>query len=307
MADAKDKEPSPIALKAQEDRLTLARTVKSVVTDLARPKDLDANRPVDPKLVNAQVQEALDLGYTTVWRKLTGEVAWSLEELAAVARKFKVSTGEFLRRIGLQAEETLKGRCLIDGREVMLDLVIGPQLTEEAGLPPLVAVRRGQTWRVIDSQAKDSDERCYSIARMDLPAGVLRSPTVALLDDDSLITEQASKLLGLYSGLTCRAFSSKEEILNALEQGAKFDAFVVDWLLGAETAQTVIEAIRTQDAHKRAPLFVVTGALGNHDNSNIEDALANVVRKFSCMAREKPLRWKILGEEVVQAIRGVDA
>lgn len=304
MADAKEKQ----ALKAPDDRGTLAQAVRSVVADLARPKNQDPSKPVDPKVANGPVQEALGLGYTTVWRKLNGEVPWSLDELAAVARKFNVSTGEFLRRIGLQSEEPSKAaRCLIDGREVVLDLVIGPQLSDEAGLPPLVAVRRGETWRIIDSQAKDSDEGCHSIVRMDLPGGVLRSPTVALLDDDPLITEQASKLLGLHAGLTCRAFGSKEEILTALDQGAKFDAFVVDWLLGTETAQTVIEAIRSKDAHKRAPLFVVTGALGSHDNSNIEDVLAYVVRRFSCKAREKPLRWKILGEEVVQAIRGVDA
>ena len=70
-----------------------------------------------------------------------------------------------------------------------------------------------------------------------------------------------------------------------------FDGYVVDWLIGQETAQKCIETIRTSD-HPDAPVLVLTGQLGTDLR---ESEIARAMRDYDVLGPyEKPVRLHVI-------------
>ncbi|MBO2006724.1 hypothetical protein J4732_06730 [Serratia marcescens] len=84
------------------------------------------------------------------------------------------------------------------------------------------------------------------------------------MDDSHQAADELAKYLG-GCGFNAVAFYDVDSFCQALQQSL-FDGYVVDWLIGEETADRCIATIRASD-NPDAPVLVLTGELGPTDAS----------------------------------------
>ena len=96
---------------------------------------------------------------------------------------------------------------------------------------------------------------------------------VAVLDD---VADTAASLADMLAdeGCTSKAYTSPRALLADLESGHEYDAFVLDWWLGKDTAETVLAELRRISRQARIVLLTgEMGAGGKADSSAVEQAL----------------------------------
>jgi len=105
------------------------------------------------------------------------------------------------------------------------------------------------------------------------------------------------RLLVLISAVMydARPFYRSDDLRKAAEQ-QRFDAFVVDWIVGDKNAQDLLALLRHRNA--TAPIIVLTGQqLMGPD----EDDLAHAVMTLGLVFGEKPVRMSILSATLARA------
>jgi DNA-binding NtrC family response regulator len=173
-------------------------------------------------------------------------------------------------------------------------LVPGPELGPEES-SDLVAVKSATGWEIYI----DGDEP-VGARRHAIEALTLRSRPhlqVALLEDD---TRTAQALIEAFRplGIAATPFADSASLLEALPR-RRFDAFVLDWLLGDGTAAHVVEAIRSHPGH--VPILVVTGALVA--DGDIEKTLLDLSQQWNFSTVDKPVRPMNLANAIKQLVR----
>ncbi|WP_261288960.1 helix-turn-helix domain-containing protein [Serratia fonticola] len=113
--------------------------------------------------------------------------------------------------------------------------------------------------------------------------------SIAVLDDAHQAADELTKYLNS-QGFNAVAFYDVSSFCQALAKNP-FDGYVVDWLIGHETAQRCIETIRTSD-HADAPILVLTGQLGTDLR---ESEIARAMRDYDVLGPyEKPVRLHVI-------------
>jgi DNA-binding response OmpR family regulator len=83
----------------------------------------------------------------------------------------------------------------------------------------------------------------------------------------------------------------------------RFDAYVLDWLLGDGTAATIVEEIRLHRAH--VPILVVTGALAA--DCEMENSLLELSAQWNFSTLDKPVRPMNLANALKQLVAAARA
>ncbi|QJW53180.1 hypothetical protein HL670_00030 [Serratia plymuthica] len=113
--------------------------------------------------------------------------------------------------------------------------------------------------------------------------------SIAVLDDSHQAADELAKYLD-GCGFTAVAFYDVGSFCQALQQSL-FDGYVVDWLIGEETADKCIETIRSSD-NPDAPVLVLTGQLGTDLR---ESEIAKAMRDYDVLGPyEKPVRLHVI-------------
>jgi hypothetical protein len=249
----------------------------------------------------SEIARIIDVDRSQSYRRLKGDVAWSHTDLRAIAAHFGASDDHLLPQDDARAAPP--------GTRVRPDGV--PAAVRVAALPPhgllvpgaelgtddssdLVAVPTPTGWEVY----VDGDEP-VGARRHAIEALTLRSRAhlqVALLEDD---TRAAEALIEAFRplGIAATPFADSTSLLEALPR-RRFDAFVLDWLLGDGTAAHVVEAIRAHRAH--APILVVTGAL--LAGGDIEQTLLDLSQRWNFSTVDKPVRPMNLANAIKQLV-----
>ncbi|EQA5357873.1 helix-turn-helix domain-containing protein [Serratia marcescens] len=103
------------------------------------------------------------------------------------------------------------------------------------------------------------------------------------------IGDELAKYLG-GCGFNAVAFYDVDSFCQALQQSL-FDGYVVDWLIGEETADRCIATIRASD-NPDAPVLVLTGELGTDRR---ESEIAQAMREYDVLGPyEKPVRLHVI-------------
>ncbi|EMB2737713.1 histidine kinase [Serratia marcescens] len=113
--------------------------------------------------------------------------------------------------------------------------------------------------------------------------------SIAVLDDSHQAADELAKYLG-GCGFNAVAFYDVDSFCQALQQSL-FDGYVVDWLIGEETADRCIATIRASD-NPDAPVLVLTGELGTDRR---ESEIAQAMREYDVLGPyEKPVRLHVI-------------
>lgn len=227
------------------------------------------------------LSDVLGLAYQQVRRRWIGDTDWSSEELGRVARHF----GEAVAPLLCASVDGVGEPATVQFGDVQVPgtIWVGRQVSPDERLGPLLAVRRGATepgpvWKIVRSTQAD-----------DLPAYVIRrfvyeaspAPRIAVLDDDKDLAEDIARYLRA-KGFDALAYHSAGEFREALA-ARRFDAYILDWLLGDDTAQPLLEEIRAADP--ASPILILTGKADAED-----EALSMQVQKAQALIFDKPTR-----------------
>ena len=79
-----------------------------------------------------------------------------------------------------------------------------------------------------------------------------------------------------------------------------FDAYILDWMLGDQTAAELVRGIRSSE-NGDAPIFLLTGKISTGEAS--EDEIAHIVSHYNARCEEKPVRLPILFAEVARELK----
>ena len=126
---------------------------------------------------------------------------------------------------------------------------------------------------------------------------------VAVLDDDEDVVAAIATVLRM-QGLEVREFNAHDE-LEAAIAAERFDAYVLDWLLGDITALNIVTHLRAEPLNANVPIFLLSGnlALGGVPTDPV---LASAIKEHRLFYRAKPYSTRQLARDIQTAIkRGV--
>jgi CheY-like chemotaxis protein len=244
----------------------------------------------------SEIARIIEVDRSQSYRRLKGDVAWSHDDLRAVARHFGAKEDQLIAQIEPRAAAALPEPVPAAVRVPRLPphglLVTGHELRVDESAD-LVAVRSSIGWEVY----ADGDEPA-GMRRHAVEALTVRSQPhlqIALLEDDH---NSADALVEAFRplGLSASPFHDCASLLSILPR-RRFDAFVLDWRLGDATAAPVIESIRAHCTH--VPIVVVTGAMADIET---ERFLYELSAQWSFSTFDKPVRPMNLANALKQLV-----
>ncbi|CAI0957561.1 MULTISPECIES: helix-turn-helix domain-containing protein [Serratia] len=240
-----------------------------------------------------ELSRILDLSFSHAHRKLKGQSPWTLEQINSVA----AALGETPAAIAdMDAEHDAPEQTMaqdaifvVGGVDIPCVGHIGDELT--AGrLSEFVALRVEQQWRIYRTDDAPAGKR-HSVELIEIRPGSQEDErlSIAVLDDSHQAADELAKYL-VSRGFNAVAFYDVSRFCQALQQSL-FDGYVVDWLIGEETADKCIEVIRASD-NPDAPVLVLTGELGTDRR---ESEIAKAMREYDVLGPyEKPVRLHVI-------------
>ena len=251
----------------------------------------------------SEIARIINVDRSQSYRRLKGDVAWSHTDLRAIAHHFGAADDHLLPRDDL-------ARVAHQGTEAV------PAVIRVAHLPPtgllvpgaelapgessdLVAIRVGANWEIHVNGDEPLGARRHAIEAL-----TVRSHPhlqVALLEDDTRAAEamvEAFRPLGIVATPYADSASLRAAIAHR-----RFDAYVLDWLLGDGTAAPVVEEIRQHRAH--IPILVVTGALTA--DSEMEKSLLALSAQWNFSTLDKPVRPMNIANALKQLVTAARA
>jgi len=135
----------------------------------------------------------------------------------------------------------------------------------------------------------------FVIERLEARPNSAKRKRIAVLDDDRDLTDSICAHLQ-DSGYDAHPFYRTAD-LQTRSKNERYDAFVIDWIVGETSTVKLIAAIRAQDA--TCPIVVLTAQVlaGVVQKSEIAQAVAS----FNFMFAEKPVRMTILSASLARA------
>jgi len=222
---------------------------------------------------------------------MTGASPWSLEDLARVAALF----GETLTELvgAGQARAPVAGVMAVGPARLPCQLWLGDAV-EQPRPDSLVAVSTASGWSaVLASEATEGV--AYRIERLEARPVAAARKIIAVLDDDRDLTNSIVSSFEA-NGYDARPFYKTADLL-ASAAAQRYDAYVVDWIVGEGSVLKLIASLREQDA--RCPIVVLTAQVvsGVVDEADIADA----VKRYDLVFSEKPVRTSILTATLTRA------
>ena len=253
----------------------------------------------------SEIARILDVDRSQSYRRLKGDVAWSHVDLRTIAQHFGATEDHLMPQDELARAAAAPDAVPATVRVAHLPpvglLLPGAELRADES-SDLVAIRSASGWEVYVDGDEPAGARRHAIESLTLRSHPHMQ--VALLEDDA---RAAAALVDSFRplGLVATPYADAASLLAALAR-RRFDAFVLDWLLGDGTAGPVVEAIRQHRPH--VPVVVVTGALAV--DSEMERTLLDLSAQWNFSTLDKPVRPMNLAnalKQLVSAARGQEA
>ena len=251
----------------------------------------------------SEIARIIDVDRSQSYRRLKGDVAWSHTDLRAIAHHFGAPTDcllphDDLARLAHHGPEAVPAIIRVAHLPPTGLLVPGHELAP-GDSSDLVAIRVGTGWEI----HVNGDEP-FGARRHAIEALTVRSHAhlqVGLLEDD---TRAADALVEAFRplGIVATPFVDSASLRAAIAH-RRFDAYVLDWLLGEGTAAAVVEEIRKHRPH--VPVVVVTGAL--MADSDLEQSLLALSAQWNFSTLDKPVRPMNLANAIKQLVAAARA
>ncbi|WP_434461874.1 helix-turn-helix domain-containing protein [Serratia plymuthica] len=240
-----------------------------------------------------ELSRILDLSFSHAHRKLKGQSPWTLEQINSVAAALG-ETPAAIADMGAEQETSAQTMAqdaifFVAGAEIPCIGHIGDELP--AGRQAeFVALKPEQQWHIYRADDAPLGKRFWVELIEIRPSHTDDERlSIAVLDDSHQAADELAKYLD-GRGFTAVAFYDVSSFCQALQQSL-FDGYVVDWLIGEETADKCIETIRNSD-NPDAPVLVLTGQLGTDQR---ESEIAKAMRDYDVLGPyEKPVRLHVI-------------
>ncbi|EFE97280.1 helix-turn-helix domain-containing protein [Serratia odorifera] len=240
-----------------------------------------------------ELSRILALSFSHAHRKLKGQSPWTLEQINSVAAALDETPAAIVdMNVDSDAPAQTIARDAIfsvAGVELPCVAYIGHELNG-GRLSDYVALQHDDQWviyRVDD--APTGNRYCVELIEIRPHSADDERLSIAVLDDSHQAADELTKYLNS-RGFHAVAFYDVAAFCQALSKSL-FDGYVVDWLIGQETAVPCIEAIRASD-NPDAPVLVLTGQLGTGLR---ESEIAQAMRDYDVLGPyEKPVRLHVI-------------
>jgi CheY-like chemotaxis protein len=244
----------------------------------------------------------LGLAKTSIFRKFKGDSSFTLPELKTIAEHFATDV-ETLR--GVPSNESQKSassheaaRVNIQGLPALAEIEVGAALQSD-DVCDLVAIKRSNVWDVfLWGSPELLGHALHSIKSLKLSA--MPRPRIAVLEDDPGVADLTRNYLES-EGMVVHIYEESNTLIKAMGH-RPYQGYVVDWILGGDTAQAAIEAIRALQA--RAPIAITTGAMNT--GKETEGELIPFAERLGAGIFEKPFRHAVLASYIRRGI-SIDA
>ena len=273
--------PAPPA-PAQEEATSLSvRCVRAVMERHGLPKYRQS----------AWLADAIGLSYAQAHRKMNGAAAWTLEELERVGTLFGETLTEVVN-LG-QAQGSVRALLRMGSANVPCELWVGEAL-EHPRPDTVVAIQTSSGWAALCA-SDAADYATYAVDRLQAKPSASQRKLIAVLDDDQDLTNSICAHLQA-SGYETRPFFKTSD-LQSSTKAQRYDAFVIDWIVGESSTVKLIAALRAQDT--ACPIVVLTAQVlaGVVQESEIAEAVGT----FNLVFAEKPVRMAILSASLARA------
>lgn len=200
-----------------------------------------------------------------------------------------------------EVQEKLPATLQIDSGKLECLFTLGPAHMPLAQAD-FAAMMDGDRWILVESKAAPSGARLRPVKNVELLIKEQKKHSVAVLEDDRGAADSMVDVLNAL-GFEAEAFYNVEGIEDALAQ-RRFDAFVVDWLLGNRTSESVIRLVRANYG-KSVPVLLLTGQIetGMADEAEV----ASVVSNYAVTPHEKPMRPMLIAAALNQSLASTSA
>ena len=246
----------------------------------------------------SEIARIINVDRSQSYRRLKGDVAWSHTDLRTLAHHFGAAEDHLLPnddlvRVAIQSGHAVPALIRIANMPPTGLLVPGAELLP-GEVSDLVAVKGASGWEI----HVNGDEP-FGAHRHAIEALTVRSHPhlqVALLEDDA---RAAAALVEAFRplGIVATPYADSASLRAAIAH-RRFDAYVLDWLLGKDTAEGIVEEIRQHRAH--IPIVVVTGAL--MADSEMEKTLLELSAQWNFSTLDKPVRPMNLANALKQLV-----
>lgn len=239
------------------------------------------------------VAEILGVGYTLVYRRWNGAVAWELEEIERVAAHFGESLAEVF---SVGGEGRVPGVLVVGAARVPCQISIGG-IVRKPSRDSLVAVKLADHWAAVPGDVESEADR-FAILELVVSGDSERPRRIAVLDDDE---DEARSLAEHFSTLDCeaQAFVRVDDLVAAMRR-RPFDGFVVDWVLDEGSAVELIAMIHADDPE--CPIAILTGKL--EADVDVEREVTGALSTYKLLFFQKPTRPAIISSQLLRAVEG---
>jgi len=250
-----------------------------------------------------KIQEILGLSLSQAHKKLNGSSNWDLAQIRQVAdyfgEPFNSLNTMFAAPTSLAEEVLLPAKFCIEARELPCLVCIGAPLHTIKNVNYVASKTKDDQWRVIEAvAAQDNAVAYHKVKKLEISVKQDRQLSVAVLDDNEVSADNLCDFL-LEIGFHAEAFYDKELLAHEIEE-KPFDAYIIDWLIGQTTAESLIQLIRAKEGHPAAPIFLLTGELTT--GRAHESEVARVLVEYDVSIQEKPTRLPIIAAELSKAL-----
>ncbi|TAM06869.1 MAG: response regulator [Paraburkholderia sp.] len=258
-----------------------------------RVRALMSRRGIGKRQQTTELCRILELSFSQGHRKLRGESPWTLAQITKVAAAFGEPAGHLF---GTQLPDPYVAGASAHEARLYVNAAVLPCVAwigtpvEPGCRPEFIAYETQGQWRVVRP-----DGTHYQDAREVLKIEIsprraeADKPLVAVVDDDRASADNLRDYLE-QNGYAATAHYGLAAFEGALANQV-YDAVVIDWLFGAQTAGDAIRLVRASE-NPDAPIFVLTGELLTGKAS--ESEISEVVRHYDVACYEKPARMAIL-------------
>lgn len=238
------------------------------------------------------ISKLINVGYQPAYRRMTGQVAWELEEIERLAAHF----GETLADVfSPEKSEAFVAATLVVPPVRMSCQIIPGSPVRDASSKTLVAVKSGEHWLVVPS-GEAGLAGSFAIQQLRITGQGDRRWRLAVLDDDA---EETSTLAQHFVDRGCevQAFTSVDDLVPEMKL-RPFDGYVIDWMLAEGSAAELVGMIRADD--RDCPIAVLTGKI--RSDVLVEPAVAEAIETYQLLFFEKPTRLPIISAQMLKSL-----
>ncbi|MCA4823568.1 MAG: histidine kinase [Serratia rubidaea] len=258
-----------------------------------RVRELFLHHGIGKRQQAKELSRILALSFSHAHRKLKGQSPWTLEQINSVAAALD-ETPAAIVDINVENEppaQTIARDAIFSPAGMTIPCVayIGSEVSG-GRFSEYVAQQEDEKWVIYRADEAPPGSR-YCVELIEIrPTNVDDERlSIAVLDDSHQAADELAKYLNS-RGFNAVAFYDVQTFKQALSRSL-FDGYVVDWLIGQETSEQCIEAIRASD-NPDAPVLVLTGQLGTGLR---ESEIAKAMRDYDVLGPyEKPVRLHVI-------------